>query len=870
MNDITLVLRNSGFHPVCLEEGRVLGTLQEATLLSLKDDMSWLGEENPTVIRALHAASSKTKNDHKVLLDTLHWKTDSLSEDEAMKLKEFLSEYQDVFALNNSELSSTNLVHHHIETGDVKPIHQHARRIPFALREKVDEMVQDMLDQGVIQHSHSPWASPIILVAKRDGTTRFCVDYRKLNSVIKMDVFPLPRIDDSIDILSHSRYFSTLDLRSGYWQVRMASESIEKTAFATHSGLYEFVVMPFGLCNAPSTFQRLMERVLTGLARDVCIVYLDDILVMATTFEEHLFNLRCVFDRLRNAGLRLKPSKCYLARRKVEYLGYVISDRGVAADPKKIKAVQEFPTPTNLKQLRSFLGLASYYRRFICNFSKVANPLFALMKKDAVYEWTPQCQGIFEELKKLLTSSPILAFPDFSKGFLLATDASGVGLGAVLSQVQDDSSIRPIAYASRTLQKHESNYGVTELEALGVVWAVKHFRSYLYGHRCDVYTDHEALKSLLNTPQPSGRLARWGMALQELDIHIHYRPGKVNTNADALSHGAIIQTDNLTVPWTVMGAVQADVQPAKEGEEITEISEVVFLEDGVLPNNDQRARELSLTQAQYEVIDNVLYHIEPDKTLRIVLPTVDQKVVFDEVHSGILGAHLREAKIHGQLSKHYWWPRMRADINTWCRECKTCAAHNVGQGIKPPLTPIPVAGPFDRVGVDFIKFPKSKKGNQYAIVLVDYLTKWPEVYATKDQSSLTIAKLLVEHIVSRHGVPGELLSDRGKAFLSKLMYEVYKLLGIKKVNTTAYHPQTDGLVERFNRTLTSMLAKTVQKQGRDWDEHLPYVLYAYRTNPLRNHPFTYYMVGMLDYLQMRLSMPLFFVKPLIWMTTEQR
>ena len=371
-----------------------------------------------------------------------------------------------MFALNNSELNSTNLVQHHIETGDVNPIHQHARRIPFALREKVDKMVQDMLDQGVIQHSQSPWASPIVLVAKQDGTMRFCVDYRKSNAVTKMDVFPLPRIDDSIDILSHSRYFSTLDLRSGYWQVKMAPGSIEKTAFATHSGLYEFVVMPFGLCNAPSTFQRLMETVLRGLTRDICTVYLDDILVMGTTFEEHLCNLRCVFDRLRDAGLRLKPSKCYLARKQVEYLGYVISDCGVAADPKKIKAVKEFPTPVNLKQLRSFLGLASYYRRFICNFFKVANPLFVLTKKGVAYEWTKQHQDVFERLKDLLTTSPILAFPNFSKGFFLATDASGIGLGAVLSQVQEDGSIRLIAYASRTLQKHEYNYGATELEAL--------------------------------------------------------------------------------------------------------------------------------------------------------------------------------------------------------------------------------------------------------------------------------------------------------------------------------------------------------------------------------------------------------------------
>ena len=350
-----------------------------------------------------------------------------------------------------------------------------------------------------------------------------------------MNVFPLPRVDGSLDLLSKSRYFSTLDLASGYWQVEMDPDSIEKTAFTTHSGLYEFVVMPFGLCNAPATFQRLMESVLVGLAREVCVVYLDDILVMGETFEEHLENLASVFDRLRQAGLRLKPSKCYLARWEVEYLGYVVSAKGVAADPRKMEAVRAFPTPSNLKSLRSFLGLASYYRRFIPNFAKVVNPLHALTRKDAHFDWSPTCQTAFEDLKRLLTEAPLLAFPVFSKGFLLETDASGTGLGAVLAQVQEDGTTRPIAYASRTLQKHEQHYGVTELEALGVVWAVRHFRPYLYGHQCDVYTDHDALKSLLNTPQPSGKLARWGMAIQELDLHIHYRPGKKNANADALS-----------------------------------------------------------------------------------------------------------------------------------------------------------------------------------------------------------------------------------------------------------------------------------------------------------------------------------------------
>ena len=422
-------------------------------------------------------------------------------------------------------------------------------------------------------------------------------------------------------------------------------------------------------------------------------------------------------------------------------------------------------------------------------------------------------------------------------GFVLETDASGIGLGAVLAQLQDDGTMRPIAYASRTLQKHEANYGVTELEALGVVWAVKHFRTYLFGHHCDVYTDHEALKALLNTPHPSGKLARWGLALQELDLHIHYRQGKKNSNADALSRAP---EGTLEIPpsdATVLGAVLEGREAcAKGGEDPLRHRQLQdpdlkpimsYLEDGILPTEDKLARELVLTKSSFEIIDGVLYHLEKDQTLRIAC---DRKKIFEEVHSGTFGGHLREAKIHGQLARQYWWPRMRADIQKWCRACLVCISRSVGRQTKPLLTPIPVSGPFDRVGVDVLKFPKSSQGNQYAVVFVDYLMKWPEVFAVPDQSALTIARLLVEHVIPRHGVPAEILSDRGKAFLSKLLHEVYTLMGMKKINTTSYHPQTDGLVEQFNRTLTDMLAKTVRKGGDDWDERLPYVLFAYRTS----------------------------------------
>ena len=568
---------------------------------------------------------------------------------------------------------------------------------------------------------------------------------------------------------------------------------------------------------------------------------------------------RCLIV-LRGAGLRLKPKKCTFAQPSVEYLGHVVSAEGIHTDPRKLQAVRNYPAPMDLKSLRSFLGLCSYYRRFVPGFSKVAAPLHALTRKDVGYVWTQDCQESFEKLRDLLVSAPLLSYPDFQKPFILETDASGEGLGAVLAQRQDDGSVKPIAYASRSLQKHERNYGVTELEGLGVVWAAKHFRPYLYGHPCQVFTDHEALKSLLNTPQPSGKLARWGMQLQELDLTIQHRSGKSNANADALSRHPLQTSltgspDDIVIGGVFACTSQDNTTVESPGDEPTlasldnttvespgdeptlaslqradsELKPLVeYLETGTLPAVDKDARKIVLGSPQYTLEDGILYRVEGDGTLRVVPPTDMREGIFTVAHGGRFGAHLGEAKVYSEMRRHYWWGGMRRDISRWTRGCIVCATRNVGRAVKVPLTPIPVSGPFDRVGVDVIQFPRSRQGHQYAVVFVDYLTKWPEVFPVADQSATTIADLLVKEIVSRHGVPSEVLSDRGKAFLSGLMQEVQKLLGFRKANTTAYHPQTDGLVERFNRTLTAMLAKTVDKKGPDWDEILPYVLFAYR------------------------------------------
>ena len=846
---VELVVENRGHTPVKLKKGTSLGGVKPVTEVSdaeltdaldaeltkeLERAMLEMGSSSGDAAQVMAMQAESPADREATLLSQLPLEMDHLTSEEQQQLRQLIGSYSDVFALNPGELGTTGVVSHTIDTGDHPPIRQPLRRTPFALRAKVEEMVREMLDQQVIIPSKSPWASPVVLVRKKDGALRFCVDYRKLNQVTKRDEFPLPRIDDTLELLSGAKHFTTLDLSSGFWQVEMDQSSQEKTAFATFSGLYEFRKMPFGLANSPATFQRLMEIVLAGVARDACFVYIDDIVVFGKTLQDHNDNLVKVLDRLREAGLSLKPKKCRFARQEIEFLGHVVSAKGIATDPRKLEAVIDFPTPVDVKTLRSFLGLASYYRRFIPNFSKVAGALHTLTKKDADFIWTPECQLAFDGLKRLLTTSPVLAFPDFSKPFLLETDASGTGLGAVLAQTQEDGTVRPIAYASRTLQKHERNYGVTELEGLGVVWAVKHFRPYIYGHPCEIYTDHEALKSILNTPQPSGKLARWGMAIQELDLKILHRSGRHNANADALSRSPVSSPDSeqCGMPFGIVSAItvtgeESDLPALQRGD--AELAPVIrYLESGTLPEDAKLAKALALNKSQYVLQDGILYHMESDSTLRVIPPTSARAQLFQQAHAGRFGGHLGDAKVHSELRRHYWWPKMRTDITQWTRGCLVCASHNPGRAVRAPLTPIPVGGPFDRIGVDVIQFPRSEAGNQYAVVFVDYLTKWPEVFAVADQSAATIARLLVEQIVSRHGVPSEVLSDRGKAFLSGLMGEVEKLLGFHKVNTSAYHPQTDGLVERFNRTLTAMLAKTLERGGQDWDTHLPFVLFAYR------------------------------------------
>ena len=457
-----------------------------------------------------------------------------LSPLQQQQLNELFREYQDVFSQGEDDLGNTPLLEHAIETHG-PPLRQPYRRQNPAVRREEMTQVQQMLSSNVIRPSNSPWASPVVMVRKKDGSLWFCVDFRQLNAATVKDAHPLPRIDDLLDALHGAKWFSTLDLKSGYWQVPITEQDKAKTAFRTSSGqLFEFNQVPFGLCNAPATFYRLMDRVLAGLHWETCLFYLDDIIVFSSTWEENLARLREVFERLRHAKLKLGAAKCTFSTKEVSYLGHRVTEEGLLPDPSLLAAIRDIPPPTTATEVRSFLGLAGYYRRYVKGFAAIAAPLHALTRKDAVYHWSEDCQAAFDQLKTRLNMSLITAFPDFSHAFRLYTDASTAGLGAILAQVRDGKE-RIICCASRALNKAEKSYPATKLECLAIVWAVAKFRPYLVAMPFEVFTDHYALQWLKTMRTGSALLHRWSAALEEYDFTVRHRPGKVQTHVDGLS-----------------------------------------------------------------------------------------------------------------------------------------------------------------------------------------------------------------------------------------------------------------------------------------------------------------------------------------------
>ena len=458
----------------------------------------------------------------------------NLVQEQKNKLAELLIKYQDSFAKSKTEYGKCSVLKHKTDTAEAAPVRQPLRRTPQAFEGEEEKYIQEQLKAGVIQPSSSAWSSPIVMVRKKTGDVRVCIDYRKLNERTIKDAYPLPRIDMCLDCLASAKIFSTIDLQSAYMQLEVAEEDRHKTAFITKYGLFEYLVMPFGLCNAPSTFQRCIELVLRGLQWNILLVYLDDIIVMATNFDEHLERLEEVFKRLLGAGLKMKPSKCELFKTEVLFLGHTVSQEGIKPNPKTIEAVLSWKIPENVKEVQSYLGLCSYYRQYIENFSHVAAPLTKLTKKNVKFVWDESCQTAYELLKEKLCSAPILAFPRPGLKYILDTDASDIGIGGVLSQVQDGRE-RVIAYASKKLNSSQQRYSVTRRELLAVITFMNQFRHFLLGQEFLLRTDHSSIRWIFEFKDPRGQVARWLEVLAQYHFTIEHRPGAKHQNADSLS-----------------------------------------------------------------------------------------------------------------------------------------------------------------------------------------------------------------------------------------------------------------------------------------------------------------------------------------------
>ncbi|XP_078666715.1 uncharacterized protein LOC144908750 [Branchiostoma floridae x Branchiostoma belcheri] len=456
-----------------------------------------------------------------------------LSDEQRQQLDDLLREFADIFQDNPGR---TTLTEHHIDTGNSKPVRQRAYRVAQAHREKMREELQKMEEMGVIEPSKSEWASPVVLVPKKDGSIRFCVDFRKVNAVSRFDAYPMPRIDEMLDRLGKAKYITKIDLSRGYWQVPLTPESKSKTAFVTPFGLYQFHTMPFGLHGAPATFQRLMDNMLRG-TEEFADSYIDDLDIFSDGWDEHLLHLREIFTRLRNARLTVKPSKCHFAMKVVPLLGHVAGGGVVRPDEEKVRAVKEFPRPSTKKEVRAFLGLTGYYRRFIPQYADLAAPLTDLTgsRKPQVVEWTDVCEEAFQVLKGKLCDYPVLQSPDFERPFVLHTDASERGIGAVLSQMDGNGEEHPVVYTSRKLLPREQNYSVPEKECLAIKYAVENLRYYLLGREFEVVTDHHPLKWLDEMKDKNQRLTRWSLCLQPYRFTVTHRAGKAHGNADALS-----------------------------------------------------------------------------------------------------------------------------------------------------------------------------------------------------------------------------------------------------------------------------------------------------------------------------------------------
>lgn len=818
-------------------------------------------EEEPAPIVFGPSANEEKNCEPEISVDTLN--LDHIDPRFHGRLRSLLHKYAQMWDGTLGEITTTE---HHIELlPGTKPLLSHPYRAGPAARKAEKDEVDRMLRAGVIEPAQSAWASPVALVPKQDGSLRFCVDYRRLNSVTVKYSYPLPRMEECLDSLGEATVFTTLDCNSGYWQIPVAAEDRDKTTFSCHAGTYRYKRMPFGLATAPATFQRTLDMVLSKFNWRTCLVYLDDVIIFSEDVESHFVHVDRILSALQHAGVSLNLKKCEFFTNTVKYLGPIIRPGTLSIDETKVVALTKAQHPRNHTELRSFLGFCNVYRRFVQNYSQIAAPLNALLKKGIPLQlepFGPDEANAFSTLVTNVTNPPVLALPKPGLPYSLDTDASAYQVGAALFQTHDNGERKPIGFWSRTLLPAEKNYSVSERECLAVVFALQNLRPYLQGEKFIVHSDHASLRWLMGISEPSGRLMRWRLRLSEFDFQVVYKKGKLNTQADALSRlttlGSTVVAPDEDIPCFLIQdsprpcvhthctgnvedkdmdlaftdallEMQASQQPAPE---LVLITPSDFKREQLLDSFcvTVRSRLNGGERIPFSLVDGVLYRTASERE-QLVVPEALRNRVLHLSHYSKLAAHPGGRRLYQYLRSDFYWPSMAVDCYAVARNCISCARNRVLlRKNSKKMQLFPAKAPLEYVAIDILgELIKTPRGYRYLLVISDRFSKLVRTVPLRRITAATVAMAFVKHWVFTYGPPVFVLSDNGKQFTARFFQNVCRILGVSNLFTTTYHPQCNGQVERFHRTIIAALRHYVSDHPKEWDLFTDALTYAYNT-----------------------------------------
>ncbi|CAF1473560.1 unnamed protein product [Adineta steineri] len=827
--------------------------------------------------------------------------THIMNDNQRQQVQRILWKYGKLFDLRRpSTIKAT--IQHALETGNHSPVYTPPYRVSYKDEQIQRDEIDKLLKQGIIEESTSPWSSPIVLVRKKDGSVRFCIDYRKLNTITTRDAFPIPRIDDIFDHLSQAGYYTTIDFKSGYFQVGLAEKDRPKTAFSTRDQHYQFTVLPQGVTNGPPAFQRIVSRILGPTRWNYSLAYLDDVIIYSQTFDQHLIHIDDILNRLNEANFRLNVGKCHITQTAIDYLGHRIEHGNIKPNADNIRALLETQRPTTAKEAFRFVKAAEYYRKFIPRFSIIAQPLYKYApttkeQRSHKSQSTPiqladEELNAFDELKRILTNDLVLRIPNDNLPFKIQTDASKIGIGAVLMQTHANGDL-PVAYLSKKLTTTQMNWPATEQECYAIIYAIEKWHKYLDGRQFTIETDHKPLLPLNLKQQLNSKCERWRLKLQHYTFTIRYIKGKHNTVADYLSRAPLdkeaddeddyVQTKTRTTQTddsmivSVVTSVTTRAQTKRQQSERNDDHMSDQSYDGQAKRNDKSTDNSSCVEANiehhqmmeidnkiipftYEQIRELQQQDEETKQIMMNINTSDAYVIQDDMlmknstppvpfipkgrfRSDIIkvyhdtpanGAHFgRDRTIH-KIQQRYFWPNMITDIRNHIKTCIPCLQNNHIRR-KPPgaLKPIkPPEGIWQLLTMDFHGpiTPATRSGNKYIISLTDVLSKFVITKAVRDCTASTAARFVTEEVILKYGTPKCILTDNGTHFTASMMAELFKKIGVTHLYSTPYHPMTNGQIERYNATMDSKIAALSNENRTNWDEQLPFVTFNYNTS----------------------------------------